>query len=163
MTSHRRNLLLAAALGLALALAFDALNIPGGLVLGGTAGAAIVSIAGRVDLQMSRRFDIGLQILLGVLVGTRVTPDFAEQVGTFLVPAITTSVVLIAAGIVTAHVLYRFTGEADWITLATCPGGLETLLTVALERNDGPVEVGLFHVVRVVAVVASLPLLLLTI
>lgn len=163
MTRHRRNLLLAAALGLALALAFDALNIPGGLVLGGTAGAAIVSIAGRVDLQMSRRFDIGLQILLGVLVGTRITPDFAEQVGTFLVPAVTTAFILVAAGLVTAHVLYRFTGEAGWITLATCPGGLETLLTVALERNEGPVEVGLFHVVRLVAVVASLPLLLLTI
>jgi membrane AbrB-like protein len=150
-------------LGLAFALAFDALNIPGGLVLGGTTGAALVSVVGKVDLHMPRRFDVALQILLGVLVGTRITPDFSAQLGTFLVPAVTTSFVLILAGLATAHLLHRFTGEAEWITLATCPGGLETLLTVALERDEGPVEVGLFHVVRVVAVVASLPLLLLTI
>lgn len=156
-------MVLAALAGLACALAFDALGLPGGLVFGGMIGAAAVSLISNVELELPKRLDVGLQIVLGTLVGVRITPEFGEQVGAYLLPAVTASCVLIATGLVTARLLHRFMGEEEWIALATAPGGLETLLAVAIERRSGPAEVGLFHVIRVVLVVASLPLLLLSI
>ncbi len=44
--------------------------------------------------------------------------------------------------------------------MATSPGALEVLTVLAIEDGEGPLEVALFHTVRVVLVMISVPALL---
>ena len=154
------DLLAAAGLALLFALAFYVVGIPGGLIFGGTLGAALWSVGRKCELKLPNSATTTIQVLIGVLVGTRVTPDVASSLGSYLGPALVTTTLLLVAGVGIARLLHRFVGVPPWIVLATCPGALEALLSIAIERDDGPVEVGLFHLVRVILVIASLPLLL---
>jgi uncharacterized membrane protein AbrB (regulator of aidB expression) len=44
--------------------------------------------------------------------------------------------------------------------LATSPGGLSAIAAIAAEEETGAVEVAIFHLVRVVLVLVSIPVLI---
>lgn len=135
------------------------LGVPGGVVAGTTAGAAVVAVARPrawlVDVRLRQAVLIGI----GALVGTRVTPETLTALRAAVVPAVLAAVLLIAAGFALTALL-RWRGLAPpGDVLATSPGALEVLTVVAVDRDEGALEVGLFHLVRVLLVVASVPLL----
>ena len=141
------------------AVVIDALGVPGGMVVGGTLGAIGVVVVRNRDITLSGRASATMQILVGLLVGIRITPDTVGQLGSQFVPALLATIIIIAAGLVIARTLHRFGRLPSWIVLATSPGGLEAVVAVAVERREGPVEVALFHFVRILLVLLSIPLL----
>ena len=136
------------------------LEVPGGLVVGGTLGATVTVLLLDRPVHLTPSAVRTIQILVGITVGTRITPDTITTLSATLVPALIATFVLVAAGVGMAHLLYRFGSAPEWILLATSPGGLEAVVAVAVERDANPVEVALFHLIRILLVILSVPVLL---
>ena len=88
-----------------------------------------------------------------------VNRDSIAAIKAVLLPAVLSGILIIVAGIAIAYLL-RVMGIAppDDI-LATSPGALSSVSAVAVERGVGPVEVAVFHLVRLILVILSLPAL----
>lgn len=143
----------------AVAAGLGALGVPGGLVAGATIGAACVSVTRPRAWSVHPRVRQLVLIGIGGLVGTRVTPDTLTALRGSILPAVAASLLLIAAGLaITALLRWRGRAPAGDV-LATSPGALEVLTVLAIDRGQGPLEVALFHLVRVLLVVLSVPLL----
>jgi uncharacterized membrane protein AbrB (regulator of aidB expression) len=67
-------------------------------------------------------------------------------------------VLIILAGIAIAFLLRGLGLAPPGDVLATSPGALTVVSSVALDQGVGAVEVSVFHLVRVVLVIVSLPL-----
>jgi membrane AbrB-like protein len=104
---------------------------------------------------------VGVQTGFGWLLGTYVTRETFEGLGAVAVGATVSSVLLILAGVGTAMLLRHLGIGPRAEMLATSPGGLEALVLIADERGVGPMEVTLYHTVRMLVVMLSLPLLVL--
>lgn len=141
-------------------LAATLMGIPGPLMFGAVAGAAVVTLA--VDRVTYRPtwLPFVIQTGLGWLIGTLVTEETLVALGEAVMPALLSSILIIVAGIAIA-LLLRIIGIAPpGDVLATSPGAVEALATVADEQNAGPLQVAVFHTMRLVLVIGSLPLLL---
>lgn len=154
------DLILATVIALAVALAFNRAGVPAGLVVGGMVGAAVVPVVKNREIPLPDGLVTGVQVIIGIVVGSSVTPESLRSMGSLLLPAVLSAVLIIAAGLVIARGLHALGVMPPWAVLATCPGALEALVLVAIERDDGAVEVALFHIVRVVLVLLSVPVLL---
>jgi membrane AbrB-like protein len=154
------DLILATATALAVALVFNRAGVPAGLVVGGMIGAAIVPVVKNREIPLPDGLVTGVQIIIGIVVGSSVTPESLRSMGTLLMPAVLSAVLIIVAGLIIARALHALRILPPWAVLATCPGALEALVLVAVERDDGAVEVALFHIVRVVLVLLSVPVLI---
>lgn len=157
------DIVLAATAAMAAALILYSLNVPGGLVVGGTLGGATVALTRNREIVLPRLLRNGIQVMVGVMVGTRVTPEMVAELPRYLGPAVATTIVLVIGGAIFAHLLSRYAEMPPWIIMATCPGAFEALVSVALERGEGAVEVSLFHLIRIIMVILSIPLLLLVV
>ena len=137
------------------------LGVPGGLVVGAMVGAAAVQLArGDAPAQVPQPLQTTALVVLGAAIGTSVTRDTLESLRSALLPAVLAAVLIIVAGVAIA-VLLRVLGLGTaGDVLATSPGALSTITAVAAERGTAPVEVALFHTVRVVLVLLTLPLVL---
>lgn len=104
---------------------------------------------------------IGVQAGFGWLLGTFITRDTFADLGPVAAGAALSSVLLILVGIGTAMLLARLGIGPRGEMLATSPGGLEALVLIADERGVGPMEVTLYHTVRMLVVMVALPLIVL--
>lgn len=154
-------LLLLLAVAAAAGLVLDRLGVPGGLIVGAMIGAAAVSlIRGGPEVTLPPVLRTGAFIVLGATIGSTVTRATLVSLRGQLVPALVAAVGIIVAGLVIAALL-RLTGVAPQsVVLATSPGALSAMSAAAAQRGVGAAEVALFHTVRVVLVLLSLPLLL---
>ncbi len=137
------------------------LNVPGGLVVGGLIGAAAYQLVrGGAPVEVPGPLRTAAFLVLGAAIGSTITRDTVSGLRGVLLPAVLAAVLIIGAGVVIALGL-RVVGIAPpGDVLATSPGALSAIAAVAAERGTGPAEVALFHTVRVVLVLLSLPLLL---
>jgi membrane AbrB-like protein len=147
--------LLAAALG---GLAADRIHLPGGLIFGSMIGAAAVTLASGEKPTVPRPLqDLGF-IVIGAAIGVFVTRDSLSTLRGVLLPALLSAVLIILAGIAIAFLLRGLGLAPPGDVLATSPGALTVVSSVALDQGVGAVEVSVFHLVRVVLVIVSLPL-----
>jgi uncharacterized protein len=107
--------------------------------------------------------DVGgfLQYALAWLVGTMVTETTVAALGGIVLGATVSTLFLIAGGLGVAFFL-RSTGlgpRGD--VLATSPGALEILTLMASEHGADPIEIGTYHMMRLIVVMMTLPLVLL--
>lgn len=154
------RLLLLAAAAAAGGLLADVLGIPGGLIFGSVLGAATASLYVSELVLVPAWFRNVALIGVGAQVGMRVTRDTLEPLRQALLPAVLAALSLIAAGLLIAYVL-RLTGRGpNAEVLATSPGALEVLIGLAVEHEYEAVQVAMFHVVRLLVVVLSIPLIL---
>lgn len=139
---------------------FARLRVPGGMIIGAMLGAAAVSVlSGGAEVDLPRPLVLGAYAVIGTVIGAGITRDALREVRHFAAPAVLSAVMIIAAGLVIAFVL-RWLGVApDGVILATSPGALSATTAVAADQGTG-VSVAVFHTVRVVLVLSSLPLLL---
>lgn len=136
------------------------LGIPGPLIFGTVTGAALVTLSSSRPTYRPAWFPFVIQSGLGWVIGSLVTADTLVALGDALVPAVLSSVLIILAGILIALV-FRLLGIApEGDVLATSPGAVEALASLADERNAGPLQVAVFHTMRLILVIGSLPLLL---
>jgi membrane AbrB-like protein len=133
----------------------ERLRLPGGLLLGAMVGSAAVTLGSGVELVTPFPAAAVLFVAVGVMIGTLVTRDRLHRLAPMAWPAVASAAVLIVAGVLVAWLL-QWTGLAPpAAVLATSPGALVVLIAAAAEYGRGETEVALFHVIRIVVVVAT--------
>ena len=151
---------LALAVGSATGLIFQRLQIPGGLIIGSMFGAAAVSlIRGGPEIVLPEWAITVTYLVLGASIGLTVTRELLGQLRAIAVGAVLSAVLFVVLGLLMA-LLLRWLGMApDGVVLATSPGALSAMSAAGTELGVGA-QVAVFHTVRVIVVLASLPLLL---
>lgn len=145
----------------AVGLLLQRLSVPGGLVVGGMIGAAGFSLLrGGAEVTVPAPLQTASFLVLGAAIGSTVTRDTLVQLRQALLPALLAAVLIIVAGIGIAYLLRALGLAPAGAVLATSPGALTAITAAAAERGAGPAEVALFHTVRIVLVLLSLPGLL---
>lgn len=136
------------------------LGVPGGSILGAMLGAAAASAVSGRSAYIPTGFTTAALVVIGASVGI----DLASQdwrLVVRLLPAAAASALLIISCGVAIGLLLRVADLAPaQPLLATSPGALSVLAGVAAERGPGASEVAVFHLLRIILVIASLPLLL---
>ena len=147
------------AAGAVVGLLADYLKIPGGLIMGSMIGSAAFTVWRDVNVTTPTWLKSASFIVVGCSIGALVTRDFMDRIGPVLQGAVVAAVLIIIAGIGIAYLL-RWLGMAPPSdSLATSPGALTVMSAAALEQGRGAVEVAAFHLVRIILVMLSLPLL----
>lgn len=135
------------------------LGIPGGLILGAMVGAGAVTLLSGRPAPVPRPLVDGAFVLIGTAIGVTITRQTVRNLGRVLVPALLAAVLIILAGLLIAYLLRALGLAPPGDLLATSPGALSVMSAMAIEQGTGAVEVAMFHLVRVVLVLLSLPLL----
>lgn len=135
----------------------ERLRLPGGLLLGAMIGSAAVTLGFGAELQVPFPATSLLFLTVGVIIGTLVTRDRLRRLAPLAMPALVSAAGLIVAGVVVAVLLQRLGIAPPAAVLATSPGALVVLIAAAAEYGQGETEVALFHVIRIVVVVATVP------
>jgi uncharacterized protein len=152
------SLLLLLAAATAGGLLFQALGVTGGLVIGSMLGAAAASLARSEAVTVPTPVQNGALIVLGAAIGAGVTRSTLPSLQRLLLPAVAAGLLIIVAGIAIALLMRLFGVAPAEDVLATSPGALSAVTGVALDRGVAPVEVALFHTVRILLVLVTLPL-----
>jgi membrane AbrB-like protein len=138
----------------------DAAGLVGGLIFGSVVGAAGGSLYLGLPVALPTWLRSAIFIGIGAQVGMRVTHDALGPLKHALLPAVGAALALIAAGVLIGYVL-RLTGRGPHgEVLATSPGALEVLIGLAAQYDYEAVHVAMFHLVRLLIVVLSIPLIL---
>lgn len=156
----------AAALGLSLAAALaggaaaQALGLPAGWMLGAGIVAAILAAYGH-DADPPAPLRDAAFLILGVLLGSsvdeRTLQEAARWPASFLILAVTV-VAMMGGG---ARLLERVFGyDSNTARLASAPGALSAVMAAALEAQCDIRKVALLQTLRLVVLVAILPILL---
>jgi membrane AbrB-like protein len=152
-------LLLAAAT--AVGLTFDRLGVPGGTIVGAMVGAAAVTLLrGGPEVEIPGWLSTAALVVLGASIGAGVTREVVVSLRASLLPALLAAVLIIAAGVGIAALLGALHIAPPNALLATSPGALTAITATAADHGDGAAQVALFHTVRVVLVLLTLPGLL---
>ena len=126
----------------------------GGLLMAGGAG---LWAHGSVTVTPALRTAIFVGV--GMTFGMLLTREMLSTLRTAVLPAVLSAGLLIATGIGIAYVLRLLGAAPDGDMLATSPGALSILGGAAFEHGvEAPIVV-LFHILRIVLVLVSLPLL----
>lgn len=136
------------------------LNVPGGLIIGAMLGAAIVTAGAQLDASLPAPLEAVAFIVVGGSIGVLVTRETLGAVRTSLIPALLAAILIIAAGIGIAYLLRSLGMAPPSEFLATSPGGISAIAAVAAEQKTGAVEVAVFHLIRVILVLLSIPALI---
>lgn len=136
------------------------IGLGGALIFGATLGTAGVAVSLRRPLGAPGWFRSAVQVGVGWMIGSLVTPDSVAAMRTAILPALLSAVIAIASGIGLTHLLRARGIHLAGDVLATSPGALESLSVIAIERDAGALQVAVFHTLRILLVLISLPLLL---
>jgi uncharacterized protein len=147
------EMILLAAVSIAVALAFARLRFPGGLMFGAMAGSALLHGSGYIHAVLPWWVGGASAVTLGALVGSRFanTPPrmlfgyLGAAFGSFLVSmAVATFFILIVA--------WLFPFSIANIVIAFSPGAQDTMMVLALALHLDPVYVGAHHLARFLVV-----------
>jgi uncharacterized protein len=137
-------------------------GLQGGLALGAMLGAAAFTLAqGQDPVPVPPLAQDVALIVLGAVIGAGVTRSVLGDLRGLLVPALIAALTIILAGVAIALALRWFGAAPADDVLATSPGALSAVIAVAVDRGVAPAEVALFHLVRLLMVLATLPLVVL--
>lgn len=135
-------------------------GIPGGIVFGAAIGSSVVVLGHDRDWYLHPLVRSIVMIAVGTTVGIRMSAETIGVLGATLGAAVLAALLLVLAGWGIAYGLDRLGISIPGGIMATSPGALEVLTVLAIEDGEGPLEVALFHTVRVVLVMVSVPALL---
>lgn len=147
------------ALGTLGGVVFHALALPLPWMLGALFVTMTASVAG-LPVQGPARLRPAIVAIIGVLLGSRFTPDVMGQVGEMLV---TLAILLVYLGVVAIVVVpfYRYVGRQDWTTayFAGMPGGLSEMIEFGEARGANVPAIVLAHSLRIVVTIALMAFL----
>ena len=121
-------------------------KFPGSVIIGSMIAVILVRVWIQSSWSPHHHFNVAIQILLGVLVGTRYNPNFGKMFRKILFPVICSTLVLVIAGLLVAVVLVKI-NILDIHTpyLSTSPGAFSALLTLSLDSRADP-SLSLIHI-----------------
>lgn len=138
---------------------FHLLSLPLPWMLGALFFTMAASVAG-LPVQGPMRLRPAIVAIIGVLLGSRFTPEVLGQVGETLV---TLAILLAYLAAVAAVVVpfYRFVGRQDWTTayFAGMPGGLSEMIEFGEARGANVPAIVLAHSLRIVVTIALMAFL----
>jgi uncharacterized protein len=142
------------------AIVLDRLNFPAGALIGAMVAVAALKIwgSGAPDMPGSIRF-VAL-IVIGWDLGSRFDKQLLATVTNNLAPLVLVIGCFLVTGWILAWVLWKF-GVMDPVTavLATSPGGLVQMGALTSETQANAALVVGFHLLRIVTVLLSVPLI----
>lgn len=160
-SSAPREVLVLLVGGTAGAVSLATLGVPAGGIIGAVLGSALARMVRDVSVPTKSLRIPGL-VLLGIAAGLRLDGQTLRQLAELAVPLGVSIVVLLAVQYLLAWFLVaRFAVDPVTAMLATAPGGVSEIASMADELGARAGLVTAIHVVRViVVVVVVLPLLL---
>jgi membrane AbrB-like protein len=126
----------------------------------GAAAANLMWPSGRPLPRLRRSPGLFVQAGIGWLVGRLFTLETLTGLGPLLAGALLAGVLSVLSGVLVALILRAIRLQPGSDMLATAPGAVEVLPLLADPRNVAPVVVALFHFVRVLMVLAAVPILI---
>lgn len=153
---------MASVLGLVGAFLGERLRVPAGAFTGALFGVgAALGLLGFPEVSLPPLAGQALQVMVGVIVGLRITRDSIRSGGRTLLPAAVLAGVFLASGFAAAVVAVSLTGMTPITALfAAAPGGLTEMASVGASLGaDGP-AVAAVHLVRLLLVILVANLLL---
>jgi len=152
---------IAVAIGVAAVLGIlaERYRVPGGAIVGAVVGSGLVSLTGQTAVAVPRPLVLAALVVIGASIGGDINMSTLGQLRGLILPAVLSSVLLIAAGLAIAALLRTAGAAIPAPVLSTSPGGLSALAGVASEMQGAGVAVVFFHVVRLIMVIATLPLI----
>jgi membrane AbrB-like protein len=145
---------LALAIGVAGGALFYALNLPLPWMLGALFATMTASVANAPVLAPAR-VRPAVVAVIGVLLGSRFTPDIIAQAGAWIGTVVILLVYVVCVALVVVP-FYRFFGKFDWVTayFAGMPGGLSEMIEIGEASGAKPAPIILAHSLRIVATIA---------
>jgi membrane AbrB-like protein len=150
----------AASCGVAGGLAASRAGLEGGLIFGSVLGTAGATALLRRKVEMPEAVKTMVFLLIGAQIGMLVKREALGALRHALASAVVTSLLLIVTGVLIAYLLRAIGHGPQADMLATSPGALEALVGLAADYRYNPLEVAVFHLVRLLLVVLSIPLIL---
>lgn len=156
----------------------DLVGIVAGLTLGATGGAVfywlslplpwmlgalfatmVASIAG-APIRGPMRLRPAIIAVIGVLLGSRFTPDVLDQAGQTVVTLAILLAYLVAVGAVVVP-YYRIVGRQDWVTayFSGMPGGLSEMVELGEAKGADGSAIVLAHSLRIVLTIGLMAVL----
>lgn len=139
----------------------SALGAPTPIVVTAFFGAGAVALLIPATTGLPKGAGLFIQSGLAWLIGSMITQETLATLGQTLIAAVLSSLVLIVGGLAIALGLRRLGLSVDGDVLATSPGALEVLTVVGADNGASVVDIGLFHFIRLLIVMLTLPALLL--
>lgn len=137
------------------------LKIPSGALVGAMVAVGAGSLIGGWNLRMPDPvFTVGLT-LIGAHIGGQMTRDTVGIIWASIIPALSVVLLLIGLGLGVAFVL-SFLGVMDLrdALFSASPGAMSAVVGMSASAGANAALVASFHVLRIVLVTVSLPVLL---
>lgn len=142
------------------ALLLDRLNFPAGALIGSMVAIAALKLLGNETPSMPGAIRVVALIIIGWDLGSRFDKQLLGTLSNNLAPLVLVIACFLVTGWVLAWMLWKF-GVMDPVTavLATSPGGLVQMGALTAETQANAALVVGFHLLRIVAVLLSAPLI----
>ena len=136
------------------------LRMPAGPMLGAMIAVGVYNCLG-FESYMPDQVRVGVQIVMGCILGLSLNRDTFKQLKTVLKPALVIVPSLMAFGLTTGFLLHKFFNlDVYTAFLSSTPGGLAELsLLAASLGGDGP-RVAILHTLRLITVITVTPIIL---
>ena len=152
--------LIATLIGAAGGYLLDWLQVPAGGVIGAMVAVALVQLTGREMQPLPSTLRTAAQICIGVFIGVTFNPQTLAELRASFATVIAATVATVTSSLFLASFVRRWLKlDAQTALLACSPGGLTQMAVIADELGAEPFTVGLFQLVRVLAVVLLMPVI----
>jgi membrane AbrB-like protein len=154
------DLALLVAAGLAAALAFDRLRLPGAWLLGGLIGCAGLLLGGVIEGRLPAFLVVPGTIVIAAITGSRFRPGDHALLPRLVGPSLAAFAIAAAISVASAALVAQAFGISFvQALLAFAPGAQEAVVILAFAMGFDPAYVAAHHVVRFLALAAIVPLL----
>lgn len=156
-----KELFIILAAGLLGGLAGMKMKVPGGILIGAMVAVIAVKWLGKINYSASDNFVFIVQVIVGVMVGLKYTPETAGMAHKLILPIITSTLVLVGTGLILSLAFTRvFSFDPVTSYMATSPGAMSSLIPLAAETEAEAALVAAFHFFRLVFIILTAPLVL---
>lgn len=146
------------AAGLAGAYLFERLRVPAGALIGAMLAAAALNLSGLGTAESPEWLRFGSYAVIGWILGTQFTRDTVETLRGAILPIAVVVVSLLAAAALITVALRVMGLDVATAFLAASPGGISQMAAISAEVGANGALVATAHLVRVIVVVLTAPL-----
>jgi hypothetical protein len=138
----------------------ERLRMPAAPIVGAMFSAGALTMLGAGHVAAPPFFNVLLQILLGLFIGLRVSPETRQVLRVMGKPAMLVSIWWLIAALLTGTLLYRFSSlDLATALLSSVPGGVAEMSLLSLSLGGNPAMVALLQSLRLASVLFCVPLL----
>ena len=135
--------------------------MPAAFLMGGIAAAAASHLTGIASGVVPQWIVVPCFVILGSLIGTRFSNISLYALRRALLAAMAVTALTFAISMISAIVVSELTGlDIKQMFLAYAPGGLETMIAIAVNLKIDPTFVAGHHVFRLLVLLVLIPLFL---